>query len=118
MWSPEDLLVASVASCYMLTLEGIAAHRGVTFRGVDVEAVGHLTRRAEGRFGFVVVELRVDLVVDQGCEDRAERVARTAKQSCLVAHALDVPVELELTVRAAPLRPDERPLATAQLSST
>lgn len=99
MWSPEDLLVASVASCYVITLRGVAAHRGLTIRELNVEGVGHVTRRAEGRVGFVVIELRVELTVDEECVEQAERVARAAKQRCLVGHALEIPIELELNVR-------------------
>jgi organic hydroperoxide reductase OsmC/OhrA len=104
MWSPEDLLVASVASCYSLTLDALAKQREIAIRQLAVEGVGHVTRRAEGRIGFVVIELRVELDVEQGAEEGAERVARAAKQSCLVAHALAVPIELELTVRSDPAR--------------
>ena len=99
MWSPEDLLVASVASCYVITVRGVAAHRGLTIHGLNVEGVGHVTRRAEGRVGFVVIELRVELTVDRDCVEQAERVARAAKQRCLVGHALEIPIELELDVR-------------------
>lgn len=100
IWSPEDLLVAAVTSCYALTLESIAERRGVELRTVDVQGVGHVTRRAEGRIGFVVIELAVDLVVPPGSEHEAERAAQSAKQACLVAHALEVPIELELNVHA------------------
>jgi len=102
MWSPEDLLVAAVASCYSLTLEAIAVHRGIEFQYVDVRGIGHVTRRAEGRVGFVVIELAVDVTVAPGYEHEAERAAHSAKQACLIAHALEVPVELELQVHAAP----------------
>jgi organic hydroperoxide reductase OsmC/OhrA len=99
MWSPEDLLVAAVASCYVITFEGVAAHRELTVHELSVEGVGHVTRRAEGRIGFVVIELRVRLTVDPGSAEQAERVAHLAKQRCLIGHALDVPIELELEVR-------------------
>lgn len=112
MWTPEDLLVAAVASCYGLTLDALAERREIAFRDVRVEAVGHVTRRAEGRVGFVAIELRVELIVDAGVEHKAERTARDAHQVCLVTHALEIPVELELDVRTA-----ERPerLACAEV---
>jgi organic hydroperoxide reductase OsmC/OhrA len=100
MWSPEELLVASVASCFSVTLEAIAAQRDVPVRLLGVEGVGHVTRRAEGRLGFVVIELCVELAVEPGHEDAAERAALAAKQRCLVGHALEVPIELELHVRS------------------
>jgi len=103
MWSPEDLLVASVASCYVITFESVAAQRHLTVHRLSVEGVGHVTRRAEGRVGFVVIELRVEVTVDAECTQQAEHVARAAKQRCLIGHALEVPIELELVVQALDL---------------
>jgi len=99
MWSPEDLLVAAVTSCYVITFESVAAHRALAYRALAVEGVGHVTRRAEGRTGFVVIELRVELTVDPDHVEQAERVARAAKQRCLIGHALEIPIELELAIR-------------------
>ncbi|HXY84154.1 MAG TPA: OsmC family protein [Gaiellaceae bacterium] len=100
IWTPEDLLAAAVASCYALTLEAIGDRRQLGLRQVDVSAVAHVTRRAEGRLGFVVIELRVNVTVEAGHEAAAEHAAHDAHHACLVTHALDVPVELELTVRS------------------
>jgi organic hydroperoxide reductase OsmC/OhrA len=102
MWTPEDLLVAAVASCYVQTLRAIAARRELLLREFEVEGVGHVTRRAEGRLGFVVIELRVGLTVDEDDEREGERAARDAHRACLIARALDVPVELELNLRTIP----------------
>jgi organic hydroperoxide reductase OsmC/OhrA len=101
MWTPEHLLVASVASCYALTLDALAERRNVPMEQVEVEAVGHVTRRAEGRVGFVVIELRVELTVNAGTEHEAEQLACDARRICLVGHALEIPVELDLQVRTA-----------------
>ena len=108
MWSPEDLLVASVAACYSLTLDALATQRDVPIRSVSVEGVGHVTRRAEGRIGFVVVELLVEVAVEPGFEAAAKRVAHAAKQSCIVGHALEIPIELELSVRTGAAPPVAR----------
>jgi organic hydroperoxide reductase OsmC/OhrA len=101
MWTPEDLLVAAVASCYAHTLREMAARREILLFEVEVEGVGHVTRRADGRLGFVVIELRIQLSVDEEDEREGEKVARDAHRACLVARALDVPVELELHLRTA-----------------
>jgi organic hydroperoxide reductase OsmC/OhrA len=102
VWSPEELLVAAVASCYTLTLDAVAAAHAVPIRTLSVEGVGHVTRRAEGRIGFVAIELRVTLDVPPTFEAQAEQTARAVKRSCVVAHALQVPVELELDITSAP----------------
>jgi organic hydroperoxide reductase OsmC/OhrA len=101
MWSPEHLLVAGAASCFALTLAGIAQRREIPLYDVAISGVGHMTRRADGRFGFVVVELAVEITTEEGFEENARRAGRAAESGCLIAQALRVPVEVELSVRAA-----------------
>ncbi len=98
VWSPEDLLVAATATCYALTLSAIAERRSLLIHDLSVLGAGHVSRRADGIFGFIVVELAVDLTVDEGSESLAEKVARLAERGCIVNDALKVPVEVELTV--------------------
>lgn len=101
MWSPEHLLVASAASCFGLTLAGIAERRQIPLHDVAIRGVGHITRRADARFGFVVVELAVEITTEEGFEENARRAARAAETGCLIGNALRIPVEVELNVRAA-----------------
>ena len=101
MWSPEHLLVSAVSSCYALTLAGVADRRQIPLYDVAIRGVGHITRRADARFGFVVVELAVEITTEEGFEDNARRAARAAESGCLIAQALTIPVEIELEVRAA-----------------
>jgi organic hydroperoxide reductase OsmC/OhrA len=103
VWSPEDLLVASVATCYALTLSAIAERRSLLLSELSVTGAGHVLRRADGVFGFVVVELAVELTVDAGFEDQARRAARAAESACIVGNALKVPVEVELHVLTKPV---------------
>jgi organic hydroperoxide reductase OsmC/OhrA len=105
MWSPEHLLVAGAASCYALTLAGIADRRQIPLHDVAISGVGHVTRRADGRFGFVVVELAVEITTEQGFEENARGAARAAESGCLIAQALRIPVEVELEVRAVASAP-------------
>lgn len=98
-WSPEDLLVAAVASCYELTLRAIAERRQLHFSDVDVRATGHVTTLGDGRLGFLAIELDVLLDVETGEEGVAEAAARRAHEHCIVGRALEVPVELRLQLR-------------------
>lgn len=102
-WSPEDMLVGAVATCYALTLRAVAERRAVPLRELTVAGVGHVTKRADGRFGFVVIELRVELTTEDGSEQVARAAAETAKDACIVSNALEVSVELELSVRTPAL---------------
>lgn len=101
IWSPEDLLVAATAACYAVTLAAVAERRSVPVHGLEVEGTGHVTSRDDGRFGFVAIELSVDLETDPEYAAAAEAAARVAEERCLVSMALDVPVHVELSVRSA-----------------
>jgi organic hydroperoxide reductase OsmC/OhrA len=101
VWSPEDLLVASAASCYAVTLAAIAERAEVPLRSVDVSGAGHVTRRDDGKFGFVAIELDVRFETDPELVGAAERAAKRAKELCIVSMALDVPVRVGIDVRAS-----------------
>jgi organic hydroperoxide reductase OsmC/OhrA len=100
VWSPEDLFVGSVASCFALTLVAVAERRGVPLWGLDIAASGNVAQRDDGRFGFTEVTLDVDVVTDDGFEREAEKAAHDAESGCIVASSLDVPVKLDLKVNA------------------
>ena len=98
VWSPEDLFVGAIATCFTVTLISAARRRGVPVRALDVRSFGDVTRRPDGRFGFVGVELVVDLVTDAGYEGEARGAALDAEGSCLVAASLDTPVRVHAHV--------------------
>ena len=101
VWSPEDLLVASAASCLLVTLVSVAERRGLPLRALAVQGAGAVTQRPDGRFGFTSIDLDVALATDAGREADAEAAVEAAERSCLVAASLDLPVRVTLDVRAA-----------------
>ena len=100
-WSPEDLLVASAASCFLLTFAAVAERREVPVVDVSVSATGHMSRRDEGRLGFTVIELDALIETTPGNEEAVLRAAAAAEERCLVTQALDVPVHVGVQVRVA-----------------
>ena len=98
VWSPEELLVGSLASCFAVTFVAIAERAPVTFDVLRVEGVGHVERRADGRVGFVSIEIDVHAEVAAGHVHDAEVAARRAEELCIVSLALDVPVQIEVQV--------------------
>jgi organic hydroperoxide reductase OsmC/OhrA len=101
VWSPEDLFVAATATCYLVTLVGVAERHGVPLRALGVRAAGDVTKRLDGRFGFVLVDLDVVIETDPGWESDARSAAEEAERGCLVAASLATPVLVALDVRAA-----------------
>lgn len=100
VWSPEDLLVASTASCYAVTLVSVAERRNVPLLALSVRGVGTVTRRADEKFGFTTVELEVEVETTSGHEAKARAAAEGAERGCLVAASLDVTVHVHVRVAA------------------
>ncbi|PWU23295.1 MAG: hypothetical protein C5B48_08860 [Candidatus Rokuibacteriota bacterium] len=100
VWSPEDLLVAAAASCFLVTLVAIAERRRLPLRDLDVRGIGHVSKRQDASFGFVAVELEADIVTDHGLEEAVEEAADRAESRCLVSSVLDVPLHVVTRVRA------------------
>jgi len=104
VWTPEDLLVASVASCFAVTLVAVLERRDLPLRDLDVTGTGHVTRRDDGRFGFVAIELTARVETEAAAVDAVRHAASYAERACLVSMALDVPVHVDLVVEPAPRR--------------
>ena len=97
-WSPEDFLVAAVASCYAVTLIAIADRREIPLYALSLNAEGTVGREDKGPLGFEEVGLRVIAATDPGCEDDLCKAAVRAEDSCLVSAAVGIPVRLTFVV--------------------
>ena len=102
VWSPEDLLVAAVASCFSVTLVAVLERRDLPLHDLTVSGTGHVTARDDGRFGFVAIELTVTAMTDEATVEAVRHAAKHAERACLVSMALDIPVHVDLAVHPAP----------------
>lgn len=107
VWGPQELLIGSLASCFELTALAIARRRGVPIHAIRTDATGHVQEK-DGISRFVVFDLDVDIETDEGWETEAEGVASRARDECLIARTIGVPIRLTVEARTA-----ERELATA-----
>jgi organic hydroperoxide reductase OsmC/OhrA len=99
-WSPEHLLLSSVALCLMTTFQAFAHQARLHVAGYESRVEGVLDRTAAG-MGFTAIRLRVELRVADADRARAEQLLQSAKRHCIVANALKPSVELEAVVEAA-----------------
>jgi organic hydroperoxide reductase OsmC/OhrA len=70
----------------------------VPLLGLEVTGTGHVSKRDDGRFGFVAIELDVEFETTPERVELAERAAEVAEERCLVIMALDIPVHLHVEV--------------------
>ena len=92
-WSPEDFFVAAAASCLAVTFTGLAARAGLAYTSLSIEGDGVAGKRADGRFGFTRLSLRLVIETDPADEPQARQLAEQAEQTCLVSASLDLPIE-------------------------
>lgn len=101
-WSPEGLLVAAVADCFILTFRAVARASKLKWAGLEVRVEGTLERH-EGVTAFTGFQfhatLEIDSETDQGL---AHAALERAERGCLVSNSLRAPVHLkaELVVTA------------------
>lgn len=93
-WSPEHLLVASVADCFILTFRAVAQASKLAWNTLDVSAEGVLERvdRVTRFTGFTVsATLAVPAEADI---EKARRLLQKAEDSCLITNSLTARVHL------------------------
>lgn len=93
-WNPEDLLVASLAQCHMLSYLHVATTHGIVVTAYHDDAVG--TMRQVGNGGhFVSVTLRPRVTIAGGDVDLANRLHAEASELCFIASSVNFPVHHE-----------------------
>jgi len=101
-WSPEQLLLAAVATCFAFTLRAVAQASRVDFISLELTVEGTVARR-DGRMCFSEIVLRPRLQVPAGTErERALRVLEKAEKTCLVSASLAAPIRLEPEIAKEP----------------
>jgi len=99
-WSPETLLCAAVADCFLLSFRSVARASKFDWRSLECSVEGKLDR-VEGKSRFTHMHLRATLRVPTGTDEaRAVRLLEKAEHVCLVSNSLSAERHLESTVVA------------------
>jgi len=97
-WSPETMLVAAVADCFILTFRAIARGSKLAWTSLSCEVEGTLDR-VERVTQFTGFRVRASLRVPAGTDEaRAKRLLERAEQGCLITNSLKANSQLSLTV--------------------
>jgi organic hydroperoxide reductase OsmC/OhrA len=92
--NPEELLVAALSSCHMLSYLALCALGGIAVESYEDNAVGTMTETAgAGRFTRAVLRPRV--VIASGDLERARALHDEAQAQCFIAASVNFPVEHE-----------------------
>lgn len=87
-WSPETLLIASIADCYILSFRAVARASRLEWQSLSVDVQGTLDR-VDGVARFVAFTVTPRLAI---CSAEREHLAATvlekSKRACLVTNSL------------------------------
>lgn len=99
-WNPEELLLAALSECHLLSYLHVCAAAGVVVTAYDDEPAGVMEQRGiGGRFTSVLLRPRV-VVRDAGMIEAATRLHRDAAEACFIATSVNFPVEHDPVVTA------------------
>jgi organic hydroperoxide reductase OsmC/OhrA len=90
---PEDMLVAALSSCHMLSFLAIAAKKKLTVNSYEDEAVGFLENDG-GKLWMTRVILRPQVVIDADAETLSH-IHHLAHEACFIANSVKTDVTVE-----------------------
>lgn len=97
-WSPEHLLVASVADCFILTFRAVASASKLDWSTLEASAEGVLDR-VDRVTQFTAITVRVTLAVPAGTDiEKARKLLHKAEEACLITNSLKASTHLEANV--------------------
>ena len=97
-WSPETLLVAAVADCFILTFRAIARASKFEWTSLECTVDGTL-ERVERAAQFTRFAVTATLTVPTGADGtRAQRLMEKAESGCLITNSMTAETHLEATV--------------------
>lgn len=98
-WSPETLVAAAVAGCFILTFRAIARASQLAWTSLRCDVIGTL-ERVDRVTQFTRFDIRADLEVAEGTHaDQAGRALEKAERTCLISNSLKAERHLIQTVR-------------------
>src|SRR5215471_4995197 len=94
-WTPEDLLLSAIASCYTTTFRALADYSKFEYSDLEVEVAGRV-QKVESGYAFCTLATRPTLTISTGDDEpRALRLLQKTQELCLVSRALATPHALE-----------------------
>ena len=98
-WSPETLLVAAVADCFILTFKAISRGSKIEWLNISCDVDGILDR-VEKTTLFTQLSLRTVVTVPAGADqEKVQRVLEKSEQQCLITNSMTSTVTLETDIQ-------------------
>jgi organic hydroperoxide reductase OsmC/OhrA len=98
-WNPEELLVASLSQCHMLSYLSLCARDGVLVTDYQDSARGVMETAGGGGHFTEVVLHPVVVVTDASMAEKAAALHHEAHEVCFVASSVNFPVRHEPSIQ-------------------
>jgi organic hydroperoxide reductase OsmC/OhrA len=97
-WSPETLLCAAVADCFLLSFRGVARANKFAWTSLECTVDGTLNR-VEGKTHFTHMVVRATLHAPAGTDEaKAVQLMERAEHVCLISNSLVAERSIEARV--------------------
>jgi organic hydroperoxide reductase OsmC/OhrA len=91
---PEDLLVAALSSCHMLSFLAICTKKKIAVQSYEDDAIGFLETGADGALWIARVILRPKVACSADAAT-LEQIHHLAHQACFIANSVKTDVKVE-----------------------
>ncbi len=100
-WNPEELLLAALTQCHLLSYLHSAVKHGIVVTGYADDAVATMEQVGDGgRFTSVTLRPRVT-ITDPASVELARSIHAEASENCFIAASVSFPVLHEPTILVA-----------------
>ena len=95
--NPEEMLVAALSSCHMLTFLAIAARKRLVVDSYEDDAVGFMTKNAEGKLYVSRVTLRPRVRFSGSVDaEQVRSMHELSHRECFIANSVLTKVDVEV----------------------
>lgn len=91
-WNPEEMLLAALSQCHLLSYLHVAATNGIVVVGYTDAATGVMEQTHDGGGHFTSATLRPVVTIAAGDPELATSLHEEASRMCFVASSVNFPV--------------------------
>jgi organic hydroperoxide reductase OsmC/OhrA len=94
---PEEVFVAAISSCHMLTFLYLASKRGIDILSYEDSAVGHMEPNENGRLAVTTVILRakIEFAGERPAQAVLDELHHAAHEECFIANSIKTNIKIE-----------------------
>ena len=89
-WTPEDLLLTAIGSCFATTFRALADYSTLSYTDLEVEVAGTVQKAVSGYVFDEIVTRAYLALPKQDDHERALRLLHKTQELCLISRSLSV----------------------------